>query len=273
MLRIAFAKLIVLIVACVVAQPAISAVSNADPWTTSVKVVISEQFASDVPVAAARTQLLEHAKQRAIRQAVNQLPFFRTDEVENALIPMTDTDRYVIKSDILAENLEGESKSVTLQVQIQLDRLVGALALQGLAHFQKTFSVDVVVYETIVDLDLPDPAAESAIINALKKSGIKVRTSSHASPTTFLACGEAVSEVRKGIVGEEIYSGRARVEIPILDKSRETMCVLVEHASAADISPGIAGKRSLEAAGKLAGERLCGILLLTSCTPKGGKRP
>lgn len=240
-------------------------------YTKGYEINVRETFEPGTPISSARTRLMDNATRRAVRAALADLPFFDRLETDKAVATDSKLDRYVSGKSIKAEDLQQDRKSMTIRVELRLDRLVGAYAMAGLAHLLRPISVDAQVSETIGLLDVPDPSAQSSITNCLLRAGFRVRRSSRKSPTTFTAYGQAYAEVTSGVVDQQVFSARARIEVPVLASDGKIIAVVVEQASAADIARGMAGKRALESAGALAGERICGALLLASQAKKEEK--
>jgi hypothetical protein len=250
-------------------------------WSESVESIIAEGMAAvqNGHEDIARDQALADALRRAVEQTVGTLiaseTMVKNYEVLNDEI-YSHTRGYVRQYDVLKERHDGNLFRVTIRAAVDTGQLKQDLQAMGLLYQRvKQPRFMVVIPETHIGRQPPDPAGETEIIRQLITRGIKVvdqaqsRRIRRSDQMRTLLSGDVETAKRIGlrhgaevmIVGEAFSEGamrratlisvRARVEArAIRTDTGEILTADGQFAPGVDIAEHIAGKKALAKAGE-----------------------
>ena len=127
-----------------------------------------------------------------------------------------------------------------------------------------TIAVDI---EEHIIRPVPDPAAETAVVQKLIEQGFRVvRQEFSSGQPDILIKGEAFAQ-SVGRIGA-LEQARARIEVKVIRSSTgETIASEGLHAGGVDVNLDLAAKRAFQRAGEKLGERLARLLAQYQCNP------
>lgn len=273
-------------------------------WVAQCPVVAAQEVVVDGH-GISREAAIHDALRQAVEQAVGTLVNSQT-LVQNYMVlrdeVYTKSQGFVSDYSILSEKwLNGE---VVIQARVTVDAQPNSSLMTQL---QRLKMIDVGLHDPRIGVviaehyirPIPDPAAETAIINQLTESGFRrmvdpgqlaqirrsdaikavinqgdamaaVRLLANA-PLDYLIVGEAFAEYAGTDAGYNVISCRARVEARLIKvDTGEIIAAQGFHSGGIDITEFTAAKKSLNNAGKAAGKFFADKLMAYAANPEKG---